>query len=162
MPIFKVFDMITTQIKKLLELIHGTNIAEIVIKDEKESIRIKHNSYLEKLTPQVLQNNSETNKIKAIDPIKIEDKNAQDIYIFRSPMVGTVYLSSDSDKKPFVVIGDHVEEGQVICIIKAMKIRNEIKSNKSGKISYLFVENEDSVEFNQPLFAINQNNIIKG
>ncbi|MEM7264308.1 MAG: acetyl-CoA carboxylase biotin carboxyl carrier protein, partial [Planctomycetota bacterium] len=71
-----------------------------------------------------------------------------------SPMVGTFYRSPNPDADAFVDIGDRVEEGQVICIIEAMKVMNEVKAEVSGTLEAILVENGESVEFGQPLFRI--------
>lgn len=71
-----------------------------------------------------------------------------------SPMVGSFFLASGPDSPPFVKVGDHVTPNQVICIVEAMKVFNEIKAETSGTIERLLVENGQAVEFGQPLFAI--------
>ncbi|MDD3668844.1 MAG: acetyl-CoA carboxylase biotin carboxyl carrier protein [Alphaproteobacteria bacterium] len=71
-----------------------------------------------------------------------------------SPMVGVVYLSKDPSAPPFIKAGDIVSEGQVVCLIEAMKTFNPIKSTKTGKIAAVLVENGMPVEFNQPLFSV--------
>ena len=71
-----------------------------------------------------------------------------------SPMVGTFYASSSPDKPPFVKVGDKVKKGQPICIIEAMKLMNEIESEHDGEIVKILINNEDMVEFGQPLFVI--------
>ena len=73
-----------------------------------------------------------------------------------SPMPGIFYSSSSPDKPPFVRKGDQVNKGQVLCIIEAMKIMNEIESEISGTVTEILVNNADPVEYNQPLFVINQ------
>lgn len=73
-----------------------------------------------------------------------------------SPMPGIFYSSSSPDKPPFVRKGDQVNKGQVLCIIEAMKIMNEIESEMSGTVTKILVNNADPVEYNQPLFVINQ------
>ena len=73
-----------------------------------------------------------------------------------SPMPGIFYSSSSPDKPPFVKKGDRVNKGQVLCIIEAMKIMNEIESEMSGTVTEILVNNADPVEYNQPLFVINQ------
>lgn len=70
----------------------------------------------------------------------------------RSPMVGTFYRSTNPDADPFVEVGDHFEEGKVLCIIEAMKVMNEIKAERSGTIAEILVQNGQPVEFGQPLF----------
>ncbi len=73
-----------------------------------------------------------------------------------SPIVGTFYESSSPDKPPYVKVGDEIKEGDVLCIIEAMKVMNEVKSKVNGKISRILVENENVVEYNQPLFLIDE------
>ena len=75
-------------------------------------------------------------------------------HVVKSPMVGTFYRSSSPGGKAFVDVGSEVKEGEPICIIEAMKIMNEIESDKSGKIVKIFCENGQAVEFGQPLFVI--------
>lgn len=72
----------------------------------------------------------------------------------KSPMIGTFYRSSGPDKEPFVKVGDRVEKGQVVCIIEAMKLFNEIESEVSGVVSKVLVENASPVEYDQPLFLV--------
>ena len=74
--------------------------------------------------------------------------------IIKSPMVGTLYRAPAPDAPPFVEVGQDVEEGQVVCIIEAMKLMNEIKSDVAGRVVDVFVENGEAVEFGQSLFAI--------
>ena len=73
-----------------------------------------------------------------------------------SPMPGIFYSSSSPDKSPFIRKGDQVNKGQVLCIIEAMKIMNEIESEMSGTVTEILINNADPVEYNQPLFVINQ------
>ena len=79
---------------------------------------------------------------------------AESGHIVKSPMVGTFYRSSSPGGKSFVEVGSEVKEGEPICIIEAMKIMNEIESDKSGKIAKILCENGQAVEFGQPLFVI--------
>ncbi len=72
----------------------------------------------------------------------------------KAPLVGTVYLSSKPDEPAFVKVGDSVKEGQVVCIIEAMKIFNDIEADKNGVVSKILIKNEDPVEFGQELFEI--------
>ncbi len=74
--------------------------------------------------------------------------------IITSPIVGTFYASPSTDKPPFVKVGDSVEEGDVLCIIEAMKVMNEIKSKYTGTVKKVLLENESIVEYNQPIFVI--------
>ena len=74
--------------------------------------------------------------------------------IIKSPMVGTFYRTPAPDAPPFVEVGQELDTGQVVCIIEAMKLMNEIKAETSGRIAEIFVENGAPVEFGQPLFAV--------
>ena len=82
---------------------------------------------------------------------KVEIKSGN---LVKAPIVGTFYQSSGPDKPPFVKVGDKVKEGDLLCIIEAMKIMNEIKSPYSGEIVEILVSNDNMVEYNQPLFRI--------
>lgn len=74
--------------------------------------------------------------------------------LIKSPMVGTFYASSSPDKEPFVKVGDRIHKGQVVCIVEAMKLMNEIESEFDGEIVEICVKNEDVVEYGMPLFKI--------
>ena len=82
---------------------------------------------------------------------KIEEKSAN---IVKSPMVGTFYLKPAPDKEDFVKVGDVVKKGQVLCIIEAMKLMNEIESEYDGQIVEIYQKNEDMVDYGRPLFKI--------
>ncbi len=73
----------------------------------------------------------------------------------KSPMIGTFYRSAGPDKEPFVKVGDKIEKGQVVCIIEAMKLFNEIESEVSGTVVKVLVDNANPVEYDQPLFLVN-------
>ena len=80
----------------------------------------------------------------------------EDLYIVKSPMVGTFYSSSSPDKAPFVSVGDTVNTSSILCIIEAMKLMNEIESEVSGTIKEILVKNGEMVEYGQPLFKIKE------
>jgi len=88
------------------------------------------------------------------EKIKEEEKEEDDSNTIKSPMIGTFYRASDPEKPPFVNVGDDIEKGQVICIIEAMKLFNEIESEVSGKIVKILVDDKTPVEYDQPLFLI--------
>jgi acetyl-CoA carboxylase biotin carboxyl carrier protein len=79
---------------------------------------------------------------------------AEDLHIVKSPIVGTFYVAAGPDADPFVAIGSKVETGQVLCIIEAMKLMNEIESDAAGEIVRIFVENGHPVEYGEALFGI--------
>ena len=80
-----------------------------------------------------------------------------DGYTQKSPMVGTAYLSATPGSAPFITLGQHVEAGDTLCIIEAMKMFNKIEADKAGVVSARLIENESPVEFDQPLFIIDTN-----
>ena len=77
-----------------------------------------------------------------------------DLHVIKSPIVGTYYASPSPDADPFVKVGDSVAAGQVVCIIEAMKLMNEIEADTAGEVSRVFVENGQPVEYGEPLFAV--------
>ena len=83
-----------------------------------------------------------------------QEESKEDYKIVKSPMVGTFYASSAPDKEPFVKVGDKVHKGQVLCIVEAMKLMNEIESEFDGEIAQICVNNEDIVEYATPLFKL--------
>ncbi|MCL6482008.1 MAG: acetyl-CoA carboxylase biotin carboxyl carrier protein [Firmicutes bacterium] len=83
-----------------------------------------------------------------------EPSVVEELHLIKSPIVGTFYESPAPDAEPFVRVGDHVEPGQVLCIIEAMKLMNEIESDVAGEIIRIHVENGQPVEYGQPLFSI--------
>ncbi len=89
----------------------------------------------------------------AAPPAPAESEDAS-LHIVKSPIVGTFYESPSPGSPAFAKIGDHVEQGQVLCIIEAMKLMNEIESDASGEVVKRFVENGQPVEYGQPLFAL--------
>ncbi len=83
-----------------------------------------------------------------------ETVRAEDVHVVKSPIVGTFYNAPSPGAEPFVKVGDSVEVGEVLCIIEAMKLMNEIETDVSGEVMRIFVENAQPVEYGEPLFAI--------
>ncbi|MCS7074826.1 MAG: acetyl-CoA carboxylase biotin carboxyl carrier protein [Bacteroidia bacterium] len=83
-----------------------------------------------------------------------ETSSSAELYTIKAPMIGTFYRSPGPDKEPFVKVGDIVSKGDVLCIIEAMKLFNEIESEVSGKIVKILIENAKPVEYDQPLFVV--------
>lgn len=83
-----------------------------------------------------------------------ESRSNEDLYLVKSPIVGTYYDAPSPGAEPFVKVGDHVDSGQTMCIVEAMKLMNEIESDTSGEVLRIFVENGQPVEYGQPLFGI--------
>lgn len=83
-----------------------------------------------------------------------EGRATEDLHLIKSPIVGTFYASPSPGAAPFVKVGSHVENGQTLCIVEAMKLMNEIESDSSGEVIRVFAENGQPVEYGQPLFGI--------
>lgn len=98
------------------------------------------------MTVPVVQNNTENSLVVS--------QKEDNIKIVKSPMVGTFYNSSAPGKEPFVKVGDNISKGQVLCIVEAMKLMNEIESEFDGEIVEICVKNEDVVEYGMPLFKV--------
>jgi acetyl-CoA carboxylase biotin carboxyl carrier protein len=143
------------KIKKLIELIQSSDIAELEIKEGEESVRISRNSP----APAVIAAPIAQAPILAAPvadtgfsaPAEAEKPSGETI---DSPMVGTYYSSASPTSPPFVSVGQSISKGDTLCIIEAMKMLNQIESEKSGVIKEILVENEQPVEFDQPLFII--------
>ena len=149
------------KVKKLIELLEESNIDEIEIKEGEESVRISRNG-AKALTmaapPQVLQAPPAMPQspvaAPAAPPPAAEPAAASDGHTLRSPMVGTFYRSPSPTSPSFVEVGQSVKAGDIVCIVEAMKMMNQIEADKSGKITAILVENGEPVEFDQPLFTI--------
>lgn len=150
------------KIKKLIELIQSTGVAEIEIKEGEETVRITRES---KGTPVYMAAPAVAPAAQPsaapIEPAPAGKEKAaaaapaaESKHAVKAPMVGTVYLSSSPGTKPFVEIGQTVKPGDVICLIEAMKMFNQIEADKAGTVTARLVDNGTPVEFNQPLFII--------
>ena len=150
------------KIKKLMELLEESGIAEIEVKEGEESIKLSRtiSSTGSMQVPQVIQQpiqisqpltNQQTSDMgtNAIDNLKEEKSNT-----VNSPMVGTFYASASPESKPFVTIGQSVKKGDTLCILEAMKMMNQVQAEFDGKIVEILVDNAEPVEFDQPLFVI--------
>lgn len=152
------------KIKKLIDLIDATGIAEIEIKEGEESVRLSRiPSHMPMpvtmaMPPQAsmpVSNPVVNNAVGSSSTPPMEsNKNQVSGHTVHSPMVGTLYLAPSPDAKAFVEIGKEVNVGDTLCIIEAMKMFNEIESDKKGKIAAILVENGQPVEYDQSLFII--------
>ncbi len=138
------------KVKKLIELLEASEIAEIEIHEGKESVRISRHGTLP--PPPVAVAAAPASAPAA----ETEEKQEPELegHIIHSPMVGTFYRAPNPGAKPFVNEGQSVSAGDTLCIIEAMKILNQIESDKSGVVKRILVENGQPVEYNQPLFII--------
>ena len=142
------------KIKKLIEMLQASDLREIEVKEGEESVRIARGG-VSLPTEEYVISNQATQAVKTTtEKIHIDDSNTSGNHI-KSPIVGTFYRKPAPDKPPFVEVGDHVEKGQVVCIVEAMKMMNEIKSDFSGTIKSINVEDGTPVEFDQNLITVN-------
>ena len=144
------------KIKKLIELLEESGIAEIEIKEGEEAVRISRGStagmiphYVSAPAPMAPAPAPAQLAAPAAAPAKAPSANA-----IPSPMVGTYYAAATPTAKPFVSIGDEVKVGQVLCIIEAMKMMNQIESDRAGRVTAIMANNGDPVEYGQPLFVV--------
>lgn len=146
------------KVKKLIELIQSTGVAEIEIREGEESVRItrelQHNTANIPMMVNAPLPQAAAPQAPAAAEAKPEPAPAANKHALKSPMVGTVYLSPTPGAKPFVEIGQTVKVGDVLCLIEAMKMFNQIEADKAGTITGRLVDNGTPVEFNQPLFTI--------
>ena len=141
------------KIKKLIEMLQASDLREIEVKEGEESVRIARGGISSPKEEYVISNQTTQAVKPTTEEIDIDDPNASGYYI-KSPIVGTFYRKPAPDKPPFVEVGDHVEKGQVVCIVEAMKMMNEIKSDFSGTIKSINVEDGTPVEFDQNLITV--------
>jgi acetyl-CoA carboxylase biotin carboxyl carrier protein len=145
------------KVKKLIELLEKSDIAEIEIHEGEESVRISRSG---STVPQTMINIPpvDTGGSVKTQLSTTEDSSSSDYSdegeVITAPMVGIFYTSPSPDEPPFVNKGQNVKTGDVLCIIEAMKIMNQIEADFDGKLARILVENGDPVEYGQPLFVI--------
>jgi acetyl-CoA carboxylase biotin carboxyl carrier protein len=127
------------KLKTLIELVESSGIAELEIQEGEERVRITR----------ALGRGATA--ATAAEPATVPEPEG---HLVKSPMVGTFYRAASPGAKPFVEVGDPVQAGDTLCIIEAMKLMNEIESDKSGVVKQILVENGQPVEFGQPLVVI--------
>jgi acetyl-CoA carboxylase biotin carboxyl carrier protein len=151
------------KVKKLIELLEESGIAEIEIKEGEESVRISRSpkgmmmpQYVSApmQAPAAAPAPAPAAAAAAATPAAPLARRKNDEHLVTAPMVGTYYAAGSPTAKPFVAIGDAVKEGQVLCIIEAMKMMNQIESDRAGKITAIMCKNGDPVEFGQTLFVV--------
>ena len=147
------------KVKKLIELLEESGIAEIEIREGEESVRITRES---KSTPIMMAAptaaaaapQQQPQSDAKHDTTPAHSDSAANKHTVKAPMVGTVYLSSTPGARPFIEIGQTVKPGDVLCLIEAMKMFNQIEADKAGVVTARLIDNGTPVEFNQPLFVI--------
>ncbi|MBI3772510.1 MAG: acetyl-CoA carboxylase biotin carboxyl carrier protein [Gammaproteobacteria bacterium] len=148
------------KVKKLIELLEESGIAEIEIREGEESVRISRQNPNAPMMPMTYMM-PPAGQAAAAAPAAAPAVSAEPAksaaptgHTVKSPMVGTFYRSASPGAKPFVDVGQSVSAGETLCIIEAMKMLNQIESDKAGKVTAILVENGQPVEYGQPLFVI--------
>ena len=147
------------KIKKLIELLEESGISELEITEGEESVRISRNGPAQHFAPQ-MQHYAPAPQYAAPAPAAApaapaaETPKAISGHVVKSPMVGSFYRAASPTAKAFVEVGQSVKVGDTLCIVEAMKMMNQIQSDKAGVVKEILVENGDAVEFDQPLFVI--------
>jgi acetyl-CoA carboxylase biotin carboxyl carrier protein len=145
------------KLKTLIDLVESSGIAELEIQDNEERVRItravgagSHGTPVPAVPAVSVAIPAPAAPVTAAPPVADEPLG----HLVKSPMVGTFYRAASPGSKAFVEVGDTVQEGDTLCIIEAMKLMNEIDSDKSGVVKEILVENGQPVEFGQPLVVI--------
>ena len=145
------------KLKKLIELVEESGISELEITEGEEKVRINRGATTNQ--PQINQFTTHPEfhqpSPASVGTPSADNKTEIEGKIINSPMVGTFYTSSKPGAEPFVKVGSKIKTGDILCIIEAMKLLNEIQSDYDGEIVEVLVENAEPVEFGQPLFRIN-------
>ena len=148
------------KIKKLMELLEESGIAEIEVKEGEESIKLSRNitssaAPLQQMVQQpMMAPQQQMPQAASQVENKKDDSLNQNRNTVNSPMVGTFYASASPESKPFVTVGQSVKKGDTLCILEAMKMMNQVQAESDGKILEILVDNAEPVEFDQPLFVI--------
>jgi len=142
------------KIKKLIELVEASGINELEISEGEESVRISRGAPV--MAAPMMQAAAPMAAPVAAPALAPTAEVAPVVsgHIVRSPMVGTYYASASPESPAFVEVGQHVNAGDTLCIVEAMKMMNQIEADKSGVIKEVLAQNEDAIEFDQPLFII--------
>lgn len=148
------------KIKKLIELVEESGISELEITEGEESVRIQVGGATQVAAP--IQYAAPAQQVAAPAPVAASAAPAAPTaapaaiagHVLNSPMVGTFYRSSSPEAKAFVEVGQKVKVGDTLCIIEAMKMMNQIEADKAGVVTQILVDNQEPVEFDQPMFVI--------
>ena len=149
------------KLKKLIDLVQESGIAELEITEGEEKVKIVKGGavVVSSAAPALMAQPAAPAAPGAPGPAQTpppatEPEPGQEGHVVKAPMVGTFYRSPSPDAKPFIEVGQAVKEGDTICIIEAMKLMNEIEADASGVVKAVLVENGQPVEYGQPLFIL--------
>ena len=138
------------KIKKLIEMLQESDLTEIEVTEGEEAVRISRKSY----NDIVVEKPTSDRKVETITNTETKETTTSGSKTITSPIVGTFYRRPAPDKDPYVKVGDVIDAGQIVCIVEAMKMMNEIKSEFSGKIVAIEVEDGEPVQFSQDLITL--------
>ena len=147
-------------IKEIIQIFDSSNIGKMCLENDDFKLSLEKNNliYSEEPVQRVVERkNIVETPTENIN--KVIEKKEEDYFVFKAPLVGTFYAAPSPSSSPYVKVGDMVEVDQVICIIEAMKMTNEIKSPVKGKIMEILVSNEDLVEFDEAIFKIEASDV---
>lgn len=153
-------DINLDELRELIKLLRESNVSEFEIQRADYRLRIKHGTVVEAETVSTIVrqgspgNGQESATTGSENAVSEATEGTETVHEVHSPMVGTFYRSSSPGGAPFVEVGDTVHKGQVICIIEAMKIMNEIESDVDGEVTKIHIPNGQPVEFSEILFSI--------
>jgi acetyl-CoA carboxylase biotin carboxyl carrier protein len=144
------------EIKEMINLMNENNLMELEIEKDGMRIRLKKTAtgIQESFGPLVIEKEKVFEPTRSAETTSTLEKSTVKTIEIKAPMVGTFYRAPSPEAAAYVEVGQIIEPGQVICIIEAMKLMNEIKSEVKGKIVEIIVDNAEPVEFGQPLFLI--------
>ena len=143
------------KVKKLIELLEESGLSEIEITEGEDKVRISRQSTSSVNEVQVIPTQQVNNTID--NEVVAENHRNNNFHKIQAPMIGTFYQSSEPEAKAFVKVGDPVSKGDILCIIEAMKMMNQIECDVDGTIERILVQNGDPVEYDEVLFLISQN-----
>lgn len=148
-----------SQIKKLIQLLNDNNLGELKVQEGDFKITIRHRDYAKTSGVASVVSAPAVSTVVPQNTIPVADTKKEETPVgnfqtVKAPMIGTFYRAASEGKEPFVKVGDKVKKGDVLCIIEAMKLFNEIQSEVSGKVIKVMVDNAQAVEYDQPLFLI--------
>ena len=143
------------KVKKLIELLEESGLSEIEITEGEDKVRISRQSTSSVNEVQVIPSQQVNNIID--NEVVAENHHNNSFHKILAPMIGTFYQSSEPEAKAFVKVGDPVSKGDILCIIEAMKMMNQIECDVDGTIERILVQNGDPVEYDEVLFLISQN-----
>lgn len=147
-------------LQNLIKFVSKSEVSEVKYKTKDFEINIKNPSvgdgvtYIQQAVPLAEQSTIKKNVTQEVENTIPQRDDESKFLMIKSPMIGTFYRRSSPDKDPFVNVGDYVLEGNVVCVIEAMKLFNQIESEVKGKIVKILVEDATPVEYDQPLFLV--------